>query len=293
MDSSEKECVSLISPPISRRLLLAGGLGAAATSMAWPAAAAPLRLEGQLIQGGYVVGHTQPGARVFVNGESIGLASRRGAFVIGFDRDEPATCELEIHDRDAVFKRTLAVARGRFGVQRIDGLPSSTVDQPSPELAARIRTEAAMKAEAFASISTDDAFADGFSWPLKSFRTTSKYGNQRILNGKPSRPHYGYDMAAPAGSPIVAPAGGLVVFARPRMLYEGTLTLIDHGAGLVCAYLHQSKLLVKQGDRVLRGQKIGEVGKTGRATGPHLCWRLKWRGRNLDPSLWVQPRSVT
>lgn len=277
---------------LNRRLLIAGGLSAAAAA---PALAAPgqVRLEGQLIQGGYLVGHTQPGARIFVNGESIGLASRRGAFVIGFDRDEPETCQLEVHDRDEVFKRTLTVARGKFGVQRIDGLPSSTVEQPSPELAARIRTEAALKAEAFASISTDDAFADGFSWPLKSFRTTSKYGNQRILNGRPSRPHYGYDMAAPKGTAILAPAGGLVVLARPRMLYEGTLTLIDHGSGLVCAYLHQSKLLVKQGDRVLRGQKIGEIGMTGRATGPHLCWRLKWRGRNLDPSLWIRPRSVT
>lgn len=282
-------------PGLSRRLLLAGGLasgvGAAAATPAM--AAAQVRLEGQLIQGGYVVGHTQPGARVFVNGESIGPASRRGAFVVGFDRDEPPTCELEVRDRDAIFRRTLNIARGKFGVQRIDGLPSSTVDKPDPALEARIRTEAAMKAEAFASISPEDAFVDGFTWPLKTFRTTSKYGNQRILNGRPSRPHYGYDMAAPAGSAIIAPAGGIVVFARPRMLYEGTLTLIDHGSGLVCAYLHQSKLLVKQGDRVLRGQKIGEVGKTGRATGPHLCWRLKWRGRNLDPSLWVRPRSVT
>jgi len=277
---------------LNRRLLIAGGL---ATAAATPAFGAPaqVRLEGRLVQGGYVVGYTQPGARVFVNGESIGPASRRGCFVVGFDRDEAATCELEVRDRDAVFKRTLNVAKGTFGVQRINGLPSSTVDEPSAELLARIRTEQAMKEAAFASVSPEDAFADGFGWPLKSFRTTSKYGNQRILNGKPSRPHYGYDMAAPAGSAIVAPAGGLVVLARPRMLYEGTLTLIDHGSGLICAYLHQSKLLVKQGDRVLKGQKIGEVGMTGRATGPHLCWRLKWRGRNLDPSLWVQPRSVT
>jgi murein DD-endopeptidase MepM/ murein hydrolase activator NlpD len=255
--------------------------------------ASEVRLEGRPVQGGYVVGWTQPGARIFVNGESIGPASRRGVFVVGFDRDEPATVALEVRDRDTVFKRTLNVARGHFGVQRIDGLPSSTVDAPNPALEARIRTERAMKEKGFASISPEDPFADGFAWPLKSFRTTSKYGNQRILNGKPSRPHYGYDMAAPAGSAIIAPAGGLVTFSRPRMLYEGRLTLIDHGAGLICAYLHQSKILVKEGDRVLKGQKIGEVGMTGRATGPHLCWRLKWRGRNLDPSLWVGPRSVT
>lgn len=275
---------------LNRRLLLAGGLAAAAAS---PAVAAPLRLEGRPVQGGYMVGWTQPGARIFVNGEFIGPASRRGVFVVGFDRDEAATVQLEVRDRDAVIKRTLNVARGDFGVQRIDGLPQSTVAPDDPALLARIRTEAAMKAEGYASISPDDAFAEGFAWPLKKFRNSSKFGNQRILNGVPSRPHYGFDMAAPAGSPILAPTGGLVAFARPRMHFEGGLTLIDHGEGLIGAYLHQSKILVKKGDRVLKGQTIGEVGMTGRATGPHLCWRLKWRGRNLDPSLWVGPRAVT
>lgn len=276
--------------PMTRRLLLGAGMAAAAS----PAlSAVNVRLEGKLIQGGYVVGWTQPGARIIVNGEATALASRRGAFVIGFDRDEAATCQLEVHDRGEVFKRTLTIAKGNFGVQRVDGLPQGTVTPTDPGLLARIRTESAMKQEAYASISPDDPFADGFAWPLKTFRNSSKFGNQRILNGVPNRPHYGFDMAAPAGSAILAPAGGLVVFARPRMHYEGTLTMIDHGVGLVCAYLHQSKLLVKAGDRVLRGQKIGEVGMTGRATGPHLCWRLTWRGKHLDPSLWVGPRAVT
>lgn len=276
--------------PMTRRLLLGSGMAAAAA----PAlSAVNVRLEGKLIQGGFVVGWTQPGARIFVNGEATALASRRGAFVIGFDRDEPATCQLEVHDRGEVFKRTLTVAKGNFGVQRVDGLPQGTVTPTDPALLARIRTESAMKQEAYASISPDDPFADGFAWPLKTFRNSSKFGNQRILNGVPNRPHYGFDMAAPAGTPILAPAGGLVVFSRPRMHYEGGLTMIDHGVGLVCAYLHQSKLLVKPGDRVLKGQKIGEVGMTGRATGPHLCWRLTWRGKHLDPSLWVGPRAVT
>lgn len=285
---SRDECVSPISP-ISRRLLLAAGLGAAAS----PAfAAANVRLEGKPIQGGFVVGWTQPGAQVFVNGERTAPASRRGAFVVGFDRDEGPTCQLEVRDRGEVFRRTLTVAKGSFGVQRIDGVPQDTVTPTDPGLLARIRTEAAMKQEAYASISPDDPFADGFSWPLKKFRNSSKFGNQRILNGIPNRPHYGFDMAAPAGTAILAPAGGLVVFARPRMHYEGGLTMIDHGEGLVCAYLHQSKQLVKEGDRVLRGQKLGEVGMTGRATGPHLCWRLTWRGKHLNPSLWVGPRST-
>ncbi|MEO6338557.1 MAG: M23 family metallopeptidase, partial [Caulobacteraceae bacterium] len=124
-------------------------------------------------------------------------------------------------------------------------------------------------------------------WPVIAKRISARFGGQRILNGEPKRPHYGVDLAAPVGSPIHAPAAGLVVLAEPAMHFEGGLTLIDHGQGLVGMFLHQSRQMVKAGDRVTRGQLIGEVGQTGRATGPHLCWRLKWRTRNLDPSLLV------
>jgi len=269
---------------LTRRLLLAGGAALAAS----PAAAAePVRIEGRLVQGGYALLHTQPGAEVLLNGEKVGRASRSGAFVLGFDRDEQPTAALEVRAPGGPWRRTLTVARGTFGVQRIDGVPQSTVTPTDPELLERIRREAAMKAEAYASISPTDEFKDGFAWPLAGFRVSSRFGNQRILNGTPNRPHYGIDLAAPAGAPIRAAAGGLVVLAHPRMHFEGGLTLIDHGQGLIAAYLHQSKILVKPGDRVLKGQRIGAVGMTGRATGPHLCWRLKWRGRNLDPSLLV------
>ncbi|MBJ7485906.1 M23 family metallopeptidase, partial [Brevundimonas sp.] len=118
-------------------------------------------------------------------------------------------------------------------------------------------------------------------------RISSAWGAQRILNGTPARPHYGIDLAAPQGTPIHAPAPGLVVLAEPDMHFEGGLTLIEHGQGLISVYLHQSRLDVTAGQRVLRGQPIGLVGMKGRATGPHLCWRMKWRDRNLDPSLMV------
>jgi len=132
-----------------------------------------------------------------------------------------------------------------------------------------------------------DDFRDGFAWPLGEVRVTSAWGSQRILNGTPARPHYGLDLAAPVGAPILAPAAGLVVLAEPDMHFEGGITAIDHGQGLISIYLHQSQQSVRQGDRVQRGQAIGAVGMSGRATGPHLCWRMKWRGRNLDPSLMV------
>ena len=120
---------------------------------------------------------------------------------------------------------------------------------------------------------------------MDTFRLSARFGGQRILNGAPSRPHYGADLAAPVGTPVHAPAGGLVVFAETGLHYEGGLVLIDHGQGVVSAYLHLSRIDVRAGQTVVLGQVIALVGQEGRATGPHLCWRLKWRGRNLDPLL--------
>lgn len=121
--------------------------------------------------------------------------------------------------------------------------------------------------------------------PLTKWRLSGRFGGQRVLNGEPKRPHYGCDLAAPTGTAIMAPAGGKVVLAEPNLHFEGGLTMIDHGQGLISYYLHQSRLDVTAGQDVKRGQVIGAVGATGRATGPHLCWRLKWRDRNLDALL--------
>jgi murein DD-endopeptidase MepM/ murein hydrolase activator NlpD len=184
-------------------------------------------------------------------------------------------------------RRELQIAPGTFVEQRIEGLPEDQVAPTDPQLLERIRREAALKAEAFASRADLEGFAEGFAWPLKDFRISSPWGVRRILNGAPKTPHYGIDLAAPTGAPIHAPAPGLVVLAEPQLHFEGGLTLIDHGQGLISMYLHQSRLVAAKGQRVERGQLIGEVGQTGRATGPHLCWRMKWRGRNCDPSLLV------
>ena len=110
---------------------------------------------------------------------------------------------------------------------------------------------------------------------------------QRVLNGEPKAPHYGVDLAAPTGTPIYAPAPGLIVLAEADLYLDGGLTLIDHGQGLISMYLHQSRLDVKAGDKVEQRQLIGAVGMRGRATGPHLCWRMRWRDQNLDPSLMI------
>lgn len=264
-------------------------VGTGATVFVSPLARASdtLPLIGRLQQGGHAIGKTWPGAHIFVDGEALTTASARGNFVVGFDRDAPRTTVIEARDGSRLARRNLTIAAGTFPTSRIDGLPPSTVSPTDPRLMARIRRETALKTEGFASRIDDDDFVDGFDWPLATFRVSSAWGSQRILNGTPARPHYGIDLAAPEGTPIRAPAKGRVVLARPDLHFEGGLVLIDHGQGLITAYLHQSAIHVRPGAQVRRGETIGHVGRTGRATGPHLCWRMKWRDRNLDPSLMV------
>ncbi len=247
-----------------------------------------LTLTGRFVQGGHALGRTWPRALIFIDGESLTAASADGAFIIGFDRDAAGSVEIEARLGDRAVRRTLDIARGQFPSTSISGLPPSTVEPSDPELLARIQREVVLKTEGFASRIDADHFRDGFDWPLEGFRVTSRWGSQRVLNGTPARPHYGIDLAAPQGTVIRAPAAGRVALAQPGLHFEGGLILIDHGQGLITAYLHQSRLDVAAGQELRRGDPIGRVGMTGRATGPHLCWRMKWRDRNLDPSLLVK-----
>lgn len=250
-------------------------------------AAAPLALSGRFQQGGFAIGRTTPGARIFLDGEQVSRASKSGAFYVGFDRDARPQAVLRVAGRDGEISRTLNIGTGDYDVQRIKGLRRVYQGKASLELEARMEAENARKAAAFASIAERDDFRDGFSAPLRQFRVSARFGGQRIVDGRARPPHYGVDLAAPRGTPVYAPAGGVVQLAEDGMLFEGGLIMIDHGQGLISAYLHLSDVAVRKGQVVERGERIGAVGATGRATGPHLCWRLKWRGRNMNPLLMV------
>ncbi len=273
-----------------RRELLAG---AGALLLAGPARAqAPrLQLNGRYVQGGFALGRTEPRATVLLDGAPVTQASQAGYFVIGFDRDAPPSALLAVVTPDGRSEHALAIAPGDFDIQRIDGLPADQVSPSDPALLARIRAEAARKAVGFASQADSDDFRTGFVMPLQGWRVTGRFGGQRVLNGEARRPHYGADLAAPVGTPVTAPAGGLVSFAEPGLHFEGGLVLLDHGQGLVSAYLHLSQVDARAGQRVVRGERLGAVGMEGRATGPHLCWRMSWRQRHLDPTLMVGVRA--
>ena len=280
---------------LTRRLMLAGGVVSAIVGSAVGAdravadAAPPLlfNLKGRFVQSGYALGQTTPNAQFRVDGVPRGLTSANGYFYVGLDRDAPASCLIEVQTATGLQSARIDVAPGTYDVQRVDGLPQDTVTPSDPALLVRIKRESDLKNAAFTSHDATDGFKTGFIYPLKTFTVSGHFGNQRVLNGTPKSPHYGFDMAAPSGTNIYAPAQGLVVLAQTDLFFEGGLTLIDHGQGLISMYLHQSRLLVKQGDRVTQAQLIGKVGAKGRATGPHLCWRLKWGDRHMDPSLMV------
>ncbi|HRJ64327.1 M23 family metallopeptidase [Brevundimonas sp. UBA2416] len=273
---------------LNRRSVVLGSGALLAASAAQAQEDEGLTLTGRFVQGGHALGRTWPRALIFVDGESLTAASADGAFIIGFDRDAAGSVQIEARLDGRSTGRTLDIARGRFPSTSVNGLPPSTVEPSDPELLARIQREILVKTEGFASRIDADHFRDGFDWPLESFRVTSRWGSQRVLNGTPARPHYGIDLAAPQGTVIRAPAAGRVALAQPGLHFEGGLVLIDHGQGLITAYLHQSRLDVAAGQELRRGDPVGRVGMTGRTTGPHLCWRMKWRDRNLDPSLLVK-----
>jgi murein DD-endopeptidase MepM/ murein hydrolase activator NlpD len=300
MEKPERQGLS----PHRRDLLCLAAAGAALAALpAWAQTAAdplsgedvhrePFGLKGRFVQSGYAIGQTRPGGILWVDGIQRGPVGDDGTFFIGFDRDAPANSTIEIHrGDDQVEKAMIPVAATTYDIQRVDGLPQDTVTPADPALLARIKREAALKAEAFTSRLDAEYFRGGFQWPLDHFIVSGHFGNQRVLNGTPASPHMGFDMAAPTGTPIHAPQKGLVVLSETDLFYEGGLLLVDHGQGLISMYLHQSRVIARKGDVVEAGQVIGEVGAKGRATGPHLCWRLKWTDRHMDPSLMV-PRST-
>lgn len=266
-----------------RRLAIAAMLCLVATA-AW---AGNLTLDGTLTQGALIRGFAGPGARVTLDGKPVGVAPD-GHFVFGFGRDAPAHATLDVTFRDGShLHRTLAVVPRHYDVRRINNLPPAEVTPP-PETLARIKQEAAEIDQAFARQSDSVAFETPLQWPVTG-TITGVYGSQTFLNGQPRQPHLGVDITAPAGTPIKAAAAGTVTLAKAGLYFTGGTVIIDHGYGLSTLYIHLQNIAVRSGDRVTQGQIIGELGATGRATGPNLHWGLVWREVRLDPALAAGP----
>jgi len=247
------------------------------------------QIGGRLEQGGFARGKVPPGAvRLLLDGKPVEVASD-GSFLIGFDRDQGPAAELRTElPGGATAVRRLAVAPRRWRTERVSVArrPSQSEDflrRRGLELA---RIEAARSRN-----SGSEGWRQSFIWPAKG-RISGVFGSQRIYRGEPGAYHNGLDVAAGAGAPVVAPADGTVMLAGPPAFsLEGNLVIIDHGMGLNSAFLHFADTKVREGERVRQGQPIGTVGASGRATGPHLHWSMKWRDARIDPHNWVGNRA--
>ncbi len=247
------------------------------------AAQASVSLDGEAVQGGLLFGKAPAGSQVLLDGEEW-MVSDEGHFVFGFGRDETEARRLEVALPDGeTWQQSIEPAEREFDIQRIDGLDQDHVTPP-PEVLQRIREDAAATSRARRLRDQRTDWTDGFIWPVEG-PITGVYGSQRILNGQPRNPHWGLDIAAPTGTEVRAPAGGRVSLAHPDMYFSGGTLFIDHGHGLVSAFLHLSEILVSEGERIEQGEIIARVGATGRATGPHLDWRMNIGSTRVDPEL--------
>jgi len=264
------------------------GLLAGFLFLAVPALAdARLELSGGMTQGGLAIGHAVPGAKASLDGMMLDVDGD-GTFAMGFDRDHETDAKLRVVYPDGtVEERTLAIAKREWQIQRVEGVPQKYVSPP-PEAMAAIARGTKLKTEARKTRAEGSWFTQSFIWPVTG-TISGVFGSQRYYNGEPRRPHYGVDVAATTGTPIHAPAGGVVTLADADMYFEGGLVFLDHGQGVTTLIMHMSRLDVKTGDVVKQGDVIGAVGGTGRATGPHLHWGMYWRGAYLDPQLLAGP----
>ena len=240
-----------------------------------------IEFKGKFIQGHFILGKTDPGAKIQIDKKKVRV-SKDGFFAFGLGRDRK---------NDVIITETLNGVKNRFvkkvlkreyKIQRIDGLPEKKVTPPK-EVYDRIRKENKLIGKARA-VDTDLIyFKDTFITPVDNAIITGVYGSQRILNGKPRWPHYGLDYAQKTGTPIKAMLSGVVTLAEKDLYYTGATLIFDHGHGISTLYMHMNEIFVEMGQEVKKGDIIGTVGKSGRATGPHLDVRLNWFDIKLDP----------
>jgi murein DD-endopeptidase MepM/ murein hydrolase activator NlpD len=259
-----------------------------------PAIAPPRRaddfaLSGEQTQGGWLRGTVPAGAAsLALDGRPIPIAPD-GSFFIAFDRDAGAAAALVARLADGSSRvRSLAIAPRAWKLEHISIGPRPGA-VPSEEFKRRRAAELVQINAARAIDTQSQGWRQRFIWPVRG-RISGLFGSQRIYRGTPGSYHSGTDIAGGAGTTFVAPADGVVILAASSpFTLEGNLLMIDHGMGLNSAFLHCSQLLVREGEAVKQGQPIGRIGMTGRATGPHLHWSIKWRNARLDPMLFAGP----
>ena len=237
-----------------------------------------VEFQGKFIQGHFIIGKTEPGTEISIDKKKIKV-SKDGYFAFGLDKDRKFDVVISEGEKKIIKK----VKKRKYKIQRIDGLPEKKVTPPE-EFYDRIKKENKLISNAREVDSDLSFFKDQFIIPVEDAIITGVYGSQRILNGIPKWPHYGLDFAQKKGSPVKAMNNGVVTLAEKDLFYTGATLIFDHGHGISTLYMHLDEIFVDIGDHVKKGDIIGTVGATGRATGPHLDIRLNWFGVRLDPA---------
>lgn len=251
---------------------------------------AAAELEGEWIQGGLIIGSVAAGDQVLFKGKPVMVASD-GLFAIGLHRDEPRQVEVAVvRNGETLWQQQFDVEQREYNIQRIEGI-AQNIMQPSEEEQNRIWQDVQLTQAARQVRSELREFLASFQWPVRG-PISGVYGSQRVYNGVAGTPHYGLDIAVPKGTAVMAPAAGRVILAHADMFYSGGTIMLDHGHGISSSFLHLSKVSVEVGDWIDQGQLIGEVGATGRVTGPHLDWRMNWGDARIDPALLLRASGV-
>jgi murein DD-endopeptidase MepM/ murein hydrolase activator NlpD len=252
-----------------------------------------LILQGNATQGGILVGKVSSKVeKIFLDYQEILLAEN--TFIIGFDRDAKLRHILTLVMQNGQMETTeFHLTKREYETQRIDNIPPEYLEElKDKDVINRIERESATLREVRESINNNQfVYLDDFLIPIENGEVTGVFGSNRILNGITVSPHNGLDIAAPRGTNINAMTTGIVALTGDYF-YNGKFVLIDHGCGLSSIYIHMSALSVEKGDYVICGDKIGEVGSTGRSTGNHLHWGISWKGERIDPALITKQNNI-
>jgi murein DD-endopeptidase MepM/ murein hydrolase activator NlpD len=236
---------------------------------------------GKFEQGSFILGKTKPSSKIQIDNRNVKVTSE-GYFVFGLGRDRKNNVVIKIIEDGKLQTIQKKVLKREYKIQKIDGLPPKQVTPP-PEVYERIKKDNKLIGKARALNTSYDFFKDKFIYPVDKYVITGVYGSQRILNGKPRRPHYGIDFHAPEGTPVKAMMDGKVTLAEKEMYFTGGTIIFDHGHGVSTLFMHMKDINVKVGQDVKKGEIVGTLGQSGRATGPHLDIRLNWFDVKLDP----------
>ena len=241
-----------------------------------------IEFKGDFKQGSFILGKTSPDTKISIDNRNIRV-SKDGYFAFGLDRDRKNDVIIKLKTNGESKKIIKKVFKRKYKIQRIDGLPPKQVTPP-PEVYERIKKDNILIGKARSIDTPFDFFKKKFTYPIDKYIITGVYGSQRILNGKPRRPHYGIDFHAPEGTPVKAMMDGEVTLAENDMYFTGGTIIFDHGHGISTLYMHMKDINVKIGQKIKQGQIVGTLGQSGRATGPHLDIRLNWFDVKLDPA---------